>query len=262
MTQMVRVEVSGPVATVTLDRPNKLNAMDFDCFRALAAAGLQVEADAEVRCVVVRGNGRAFSAGIDLSALGSFQEVNAAELNNFVIPEAQEGFRVWSQISKPVIAAVQGYALGAGLQLALAADIRIAADDAVFSVPEITYGIIPDLGATQRLPRLIGPARAKELIWTGKRIDAATALDWGLCNEVVPVADLPDRAMQWAHDLSSRPPLPLRYTKKLIDDSPGLSILNGMDDERAAQLICLMSDDARAAIESAMTKQPAEYKGR
>lgn len=258
----VEVRTSGRVGTVTLNRPEKLNAMDFDVFVALGEAGARLDADPEVRAVVLRGEGRAFSSGLDLSAFATFGEASAAELNDRVIPAAQQGFRVWTSVRKPVIAAVQGYALGAGFQLALAADLRLTSPGSTWSLPEIKYGIIPDLGATQRLPRLIGPARTKDLIWTARRIDGIQALDWGLANELVESENLDDRAMQLAQELAAKPPLPIAYTKKLVDDSATESIFSGMDSERHAQMVCMLSDDSRLAMKAAMADEPGEYKGR
>lgn len=226
MAEVVKVKRDGAVAVVSLNRPEKLNAMSPEVFEGLLEAGGEVSSDDAVRAVVVRGEGRAFSSGLDLSSLSGFGggdggggRTSTAAVHRG-IPGAQESFNVWARMPKPVVAAVQGYALGAGLQLALACDIRICAEGATWSVFEITYGLIPDLGATQRLPRLVGEGRAKELIWTARRFDAREAEAWGIANRVVAPEQLDKEVLELAADLGSRPPLPIRYTKELVS-APG-----------------------------------------
>ena len=208
MSEVVRVEVADRVATVSLNRPDKLNAVSPEVFSGLYEAGRQIADDPEIRAVLLRGEGRAFCSGLDLSSLqglssagsgGNGERSDAVDGNR-----AQGGFAIWQTMDKPVVAAVQGYALGAGFQLALAADIRIAADNAVMSVFEITYGLVPDLGATQLLPLIVGPARAKELIWTARRITAEEAERWGIVNRVVAADRLEEEARAFAADLASR----------------------------------------------------------
>lgn len=263
-TDVVRVEVSDRVATVSLNRPDKLNAVSPAVFAGLHQAGRRVAEDDEVRAVLVRGEGRAFCSGLDLTSLQAF---GAGEVGNGdssdagAGSQAQGGFSVWQTMDKPVVAAVQGYALGAGFQLALAADIRIAAEDAVMSVFEITYGLVPDLGGTQLLPALVGPARAKELIWTARRISAAEAESLGIVNRVVPLERLEDEARALAADLAARPPLPIRFTKRLVDESSRTTLAEGMRGEMEAQIRCLTSNDMREAVAAAFEKRQGTYSG-
>ncbi len=269
MSEVVRVEVADRLATVSLNRPDKLNAVSNDVFTGLAEAGKQVEADDEVRAVLLRGEGRAFCAGLDLASLQGFAGatpersggVNGASGSTGVSRDPQAGWRIWQTMDKPVVAAVQGYALGAGFQLALAADIRFAAEDAVMSVFEITYGLVPDLGGTQFLPPIVGPAKAKELIWTAKRLNANEALALGIVNHVVANDKLEDEARAFALDVASRPPLPIRYTKRLVNEAGQLTLEDGMRREIEAQMTCITSNDMKEAVSAAFEKRQGTYTG-
>jgi enoyl-CoA hydratase/carnithine racemase len=261
MSDVVRVEREGHVAVVSLNRPDKLNACSPAVFAGLAGAGAEVRDDDGVRAVVLRGEGRAFCAGLDTSALQAFGSGSAPPSDNGGEPLAVNGFTIWHEMNKPVVAAVQGYALGAGLQLALAADIRFATADVVMSVFEITYGLVPDLGGTQLLPQLVGPARAKELIWTARRFTGEQAHDWGIVNHVAPDEQLLDQAMSFARDLASRPPLPISFAKELVHLSGRISLEEGHKRELAAQAKCLQSADMREAVAAAFEKREGSYTG-
>jgi enoyl-CoA hydratase/carnithine racemase len=264
MSDVVKVERDGHVAIVSLNRPDKLNACSPAVFSGLAEAGMQVQDDDGVRAVLLRGEGRAFCAGLDTAALQAFgggEAPRADEGNGRTEPLAVNGFTIWHLMNKPVVAAVQGYALGAGFQLALAADIRFAADNAVMSVFEITYGLVPDLGGTQLLPQLVGPGRAKELIWTAKRITADEAEKWGIVNHVVPLDQLEDTARAFAHDLASRPPIPIRLTKELVKLSGRIDLDDGHKRELAAQAKCFASSDMREAVAAAFEKREGTFTG-
>ena len=269
MSEVVGVEVADRLATVSLNRPDKLNAVSQDVFAGLARAGERIAEDDEIRAVLIRGEGRAFCAGLDLASLQGFAggsnggagASDGGSSDAGVTRDPQAGWRIWQQMDKPVVAAVQGYALGAGFQLALAADIRFAAEDAVMSVFEITYGLVPDLGATQFLPPIVGPARTKELIWTAKRLTADEALALGLVNHVVPLERLQDEARAFALDLASRPPLPIRFTKRIVNEAGRLSLEEGMRKEIEAQAVCITSDDMREAVGAAFEKRSGTYTG-
>jgi enoyl-CoA hydratase/carnithine racemase len=266
MSDVVLVEVKDRVATVTLNRPDKLNAVSPAVFDGLHEAGKQVEADDEVRAVLIRGEGRAFCSGLDLASLQAFGSAGGSGQpsgNGDSVPnrDPQGGWRIWQTMDKPVVAAVQGYALGAGFQLALAADIRFAATDAVMSVFEITYGLVPDLGGTQFLPPIVGPAKAKELIWTAKRVNAEEALQLGIVNRVVGNDQLLDEARAFAADLAARPPMPIAYTKAILRDSDRLSLEDGMRREIEAQMKCIASNDMKEAVAAAFEKREGSYTG-
>jgi len=262
MSDVVKLERDGRVAVVSLNRPDKLNACSPAVFAGLRDAGVEVGGDDSVRAVLLRGEGRAFCAGLDtasLQAFGSGEVPGSDNGDRSSEPLAVNGFTIWHEINKPVVAAVQGYALGAGFQLALAADIRFASPDAVMSVFEITYGLVPDLGGTQLLPQLVGPARAKELIWTAQRITAAQAEAWGIVNRVTE--NLEDDARAFAHDLASRPPLPISFTKELVHESGRISLEEGHQRELMAQMKCLSSADMREAVAAAFEKREGSYTG-
>jgi enoyl-CoA hydratase/carnithine racemase len=262
--EVVRVDVRDRVATVSLNRPDKLNAVSPEVFDALYDAGKQVEADDDVRAVLVRGEGRAFCSGLDLASLQSFGQGNVRVSDRPQgdgAPGPQAGFAIWQTMSKPVVAAVHGYALGAGFQLALACDIRFAAEDAVMSVFEITYGLVPDLGGTQLLPRIVGPARAKELIWTAQRFSAADAEKWGIVNHVVANDKLADDARAFALDLASRPPLPIGFSKALVNKAGRIDLEEGLRGEIEAQIKCITSNDMREAVAAAFEKRAGTYTG-
>ena len=263
MSEVVRVEIADRVATVTLNRPDKLNAVSPAVFQGLADAGEAVAGDDEVRAVLIVGEGRAFCAGLDLASLQAFGsgEQSGGGNGQATTRDPQAGWRVWQTMNKPVVAAVQGYALGAGFQLALAADIRFAAEDAVMSVFEITYGLVPDLGGTQFLPPIVGPAVAKELIWTAKRLSAQEALSLRIVNRVVPNDRLLDEACAFATDLASRPPMPIAFTKQIVNESARLSLEEGMRKEIEAQVQCITSNDMKEAVAAAFEKRQGTYTG-
>jgi enoyl-CoA hydratase/carnithine racemase len=245
-----------------LNRPDKLNAVSPAVFDGLWEAGQQIAEDDNVRAVILRGEGRSFCAGLDLQSL---QGLGGAPRQSGDAPvdgrSAQGGFAIWHTMNKPVVAAVQGHALGAGFQLALAADIRIAAEGASMSVFEITYGLVPDLGGTFLLPRIVGPSRALELIWTAHRISTDEALQWGIVNRVVKPDELDAAARELAQDLASRPPLPIRFTKALVDKAWTSTITEANRGEIEAQIKCIQSSDMKEAVAAAFEKRPGNYTG-
>lgn len=267
MPEVVRTEMDGAVAVVTLNRPDKLNAMNREVFEALRETGLALETDASVRAVLLRGEGRAFSSGLDLA---SFADGGLAGGGDGIGPtgvteaigRTQEGFVVWPRMLKPVVAAVHGYAMGAGIQLALAADIRLCAEGTTLSVFESTYGLVPDLGGTHHLVRLVGPAVAKELTWTARKFSAEDALEMGIVNRVVPADRLQDEALALARDLAARPPLAVQLGKQLLNDAHELTLEENMRRVAHAQSICLLSEDLQEAVAAAFEKRQGEFKGR
>ncbi len=203
------------VGLLELDRPAVLNALDRRMYEALQARLATVVEDGEVRVLIVAGRGRAFCSGTDLSELAGASRESARALGLLEN-------RVCSQLEdfpRPTIAAIHGYALGGGCELALACDLRLAADDAILGQPEIDMGWLPAAGATFRLPALVGPARARELIFTGRRVGAGEALRMGLVNQVVPAAELVSEAMRLARDLSAKDPEVLRRAREVLRSS-------------------------------------------
>ncbi|MDT5016780.1 MAG: hypothetical protein QOD39_2940, partial [Mycobacterium sp.] len=196
----------------------------------------------DVRCILLRGEGKSFCSGRDTAELGRRPE----GVDDFSFVRHHQRSRLEMLDSpKPVVAAVHGAALGGGFEIALSADIRIIADTAVFGLPEVALGLVPDTGGTQVLPALVGPARAKYLVMTGARIDAATAYAWGIGEELVPANELYDRAMSVCRTLADQPTLALTMAKSLVDQATGGSIRNGINQELLAQTALFRSDEYR-----------------
>jgi enoyl-CoA hydratase/carnithine racemase len=247
---VVRYEVTGDgIATITLDRPEVMNAISQQMRRELSAAVQAADADEQVRAIALRGAGeRAFCAGADVREFVPPQSLVAARRDR--------AGPIWNDLisaaRKPTVAAVHGYCLGGGLEIALACDLRIAAEDAVFGFPEVLLGIIPGAGGTQRLPRLVGVGQALRLILTGQRIDAAEALSIGLVTEVVPGPELAGRALECAAQLSRGAPRAIEYAKEAILRGSQLSLADGLRLE-ADLATLLMSTDDRAEGAAAFT---------
>ena len=252
----VEVMFSGHRADLVLKRPELLNAMDWEVFGALAEGAERIAGADDVRVVVVSGEGRSFSSGIDTSTFGSLS--GTAEEG---IARAQAGFRKIAALAMPTIAKVQGHALGAGLQLALACDVRVVAEDASLGLLEGKYGIIPDLGGTQRLPLLVGTGMAKKMVWLAERIDGVTAGRIGLAEVVVPVSDLDKVVDDLADRIAAGPPLAIRAAKRLVDLAGRVPHEAGMDEEAVSQKALLASNDFSEAITAFIEQRDPNYKG-
>jgi enoyl-CoA hydratase/carnithine racemase len=236
----VRLEVDAGVATLRLDRP-KMNALDTAMQRQIGAAAAECGERNDIAAVVLTGGPRVFAAGADILEM---VELSYADM---VVHAAvlQAAFTAVARIPKPVVAAVSGYALGGGCELALCADVRIAADDATFGQPEIKLGVIPGAGGTQRLARLVGPSRAKELVLTGRFVPAAEALAIGLADRVVPAEEVLPVAQAWAAQFVGGPALALRAAKECIDRGLEVDLDSGLELERA-QFAGLFATEDRA----------------
>lgn len=217
MTGTLTVEIGGDrVAVVTLRRPQKLNALDSATHRAMAEAIVTLERDENVGAIVFAGEGRAFCSGSDLAEIG---QLSGPAEQNYVALDFSTKNRI-AACTKPVVAAIQGYCIGGGLELALACDVRIAAEDAVFSMPEVTLGSLPGSGGLQRLPRVVGVGVATEWILTGRRVPADEAERRGLVTRVVPLDDLAVAAREIAVELAGKSPLALRLAKVALTPEP------------------------------------------
>jgi enoyl-CoA hydratase/carnithine racemase len=259
MSEAVRYEISDRVAIVTIARPDVLNAMNAGVFAGLTDAAARAAADDEIRAVVVTGEGRAFSSGLDVSM---FAEGFGTQPGEVDISLLQRAFTVYEDIPKPTIAAVRGPAFGAGLQLAIACDLRVAGADAELSALEVKWGIVPDLGATQRLPRLIGLGRAKEMVMTGCRVPAETSLAWGLVNRVCGTDEVIKQAVDWANELSAGPPLAIAGAKRLAAAAFDRPVRTGLEHEAAVQRTVLASEDFKEAVMARFAKRQPEYRGK
>ena len=249
-----RLERDGDVATITLDVPDKLNRVSIAARPQLAALFEELGLDADVRAVVLRGAGPAFSAGGDVAG---FLRASPFELSklawNVAAPE---------RCPKPVVAALHGYVFGVGLELALACDFRLAAEGTELALPEIKLGMIPGSGGTQRLARLIGLGRAKDMIMRGRRIGAAEALRLGLVTEVVPEAELDAAVARLVEELGALSPLALRTAKQVLNAAYDGPLELGLELEGLAYGVLRTSHDFREGVEAFLEKRPPKFEGR
>ncbi|GAA0296056.1 enoyl-CoA hydratase-related protein [Streptomyces turgidiscabies] len=249
----IRLDTDGPVVTVRLDHP-PLNAFDTVLRDELAARVRDLADEPRVRAVVLYGGERLFAAGADVRALAAMDVEEVRGWNRAL----QRTFDEVARLPMPVVAAMTGYALGGGLELALAADHRIAADDALLGQPEVLLGIIPGSGGTQRLTRLIGPSRAKNLLMTGRRVDAAEALRLGLVDEVVPAAEVHTAALRYAHRLAEGPAAALEAIKEAVDHGTDTAMSTGLALERALFTGVFATKDARTGLQSFLDQGPGK----
>ena len=259
MSEFVRLEVADGVATIRLDRP-KMNAISLAVQAELRAVAAEVTERDDIKAVVVWGGERIFAAGNDVSEMST---LTYADMVKAVGP-LQEAVSAIARIPKPVVAAVNGYALGGGCELALAADIRIAAEDATLGQPETLLGIIPGAGGTQRLSRLIGPAKAKDLIFTGRFVKADEALAIGLVDRVVPAADVYSEAVAWASQFSAAASVALRAAKESIDRGLEADLETGLSIERQYFAALFATEDRTIGMTSFVESGPgkARFVGR
>jgi len=255
----VRLERQGVVGRLVLARPAKRNAQTPEMWTELRKIGAGLLIEPDLRVLIVEGEGEVFSAGIDLGVL--MGQARGDESLSIDVEEAQQAFSWLRETPFPTIAAVQGAALGAGFQLALACDLRILAEGTVCGLPEVEFGIFPDLGGCAWLPELVGSAKAKELIFTGERFDAATALALGLANRVVPASELGATVDRLAESLAAKAPLALRAAKWVID--AGIHPAEGALRRSAIEVRSLLgSEDFREACLAATEKRPPVFRGR
>jgi enoyl-CoA hydratase len=278
--QTISYEQVGSVGWLRLTRSERLNAMTMEMWAEMAKLGESLGDDASLRCLVVMGEGRAFSSGIDLEQLlsgggGLFSEAGQGSApladspttgrgmeDKLVtrIGELQDAYTWLADAPYPTIAAMRGFALGGGLQLALACDLRIAARGTKLALPEHKYGILPDLGGTYWLPRIVGPAKAKELIFTAETIDAEEAHRIGLVNRLVDDADLESAATELAEKIAAQPPIAVRRTKRALDQAYHQGLGEGLREAAVGQAECIRSADFLEAVGANLQKRPPVYK--
>ncbi|MEJ5348420.1 MAG: enoyl-CoA hydratase-related protein [Desulfosoma sp.] len=256
--QNILFDVQDQVALVTINRLKSLNALNPETLEELKRAIEQVRDDDALRVLVLTGAGeKAFVAGADIS---EFPKMNALQARLFA-QKGQEVFFSLEDLPKPVIACVNGFALGGGLELAMSCDFIYASEKAKFGQPEINLGIIPGFGGTQRLARLVGRAKAKELCMTGEMIDAATALQWGLVAKVFPPESLLEETMKTAKILASKSALALRAVKCVIDRGIDADLKAGCTLEVEAFGLCFASEDAKEGALAFLEKRKPNFKG-
>jgi enoyl-CoA hydratase/carnithine racemase len=265
--ETIRYDREGDVATLTLARPGKRNAQNPLMWRELARLGTQLLPDDSLRCLVVTGEGPVFSAGLDIvegmtGLLAEWAGRPATERDRSEAMAAAGTFGWIPQLGCASVAAVRGHAYGAGLQLALACDFRVFAEGTKVGLPETRFGLMPDMGATVRLPRIVGEARARELILLGEVIDAAEALRIGLANRVVPGENLDAAAAEFAARLAAQPPLAVRGARQAIDAAWHGSAEESFRVAVEAQLRCLESQDFMDALHAMAEGRTPVWQGR
>jgi enoyl-CoA hydratase len=258
--QNILVTREDNIGIVTFNRPKVLNALNHTTMEELSAAVDELAADSGVRCIILTGAGeKAFVAGADINELRALASAGAAA-----------EFAAWGQsilfkienLSKPVIAAINGYALGGGCELSMACDIRIAADSAKLGQPEIDLGILPGYGGTQRLPRLVGKGRAKWLILSGERISAQEALRIGLVDFVVPAAELLNAAKDLARKIASKAPLAVAWAKRSINVGTETDLVTACAYEASQFGLVCSTEDRVEGTSAFLEKRPAQFKGK
>jgi enoyl-CoA hydratase len=252
------VDIKEAVATITFNRPKALNALNNELLRELGAALAQLDQDESVKVLVLTGAGeKSFVAGADITELAKCNPLQGkllGKLGQSTISELQ-------QLSMPVIAAVNGFALGGGCEIALACDFIYAAENAMFGLPEINLGLIPGFGGTQRLPRAIAPGLAKEMIFTGKMIPAAEAQTIGLVNRVCPAESLMEEVQKTATMIATKGNVALRQAKQSINNGLNVDLSSGCAIELDAFALCLASQDAKEGTSAFLEKRQANFQG-
>ncbi len=256
----IRVEQRGAVAVWTLDRPDRLNALSRGMLEAIGKLSREAATNASVRAVVVTGAGdKAFCAGADLKERRTMSDEDVRALLDLYRSELGP----LDRLPKPVVAALNGVAFGGGLELALACDLRVAAAGAVLGLPETSIAIIPGAGGTQRLPRIVGEGRAKEMILLARRLPAEEALAWGLVNRVTPAGvDVVEDAIEWIRPIAEGAPLAQAAALEAIDRGRDASLETGLLLEKLSYEKTLASEDRREALAAFAAKRPARFQGR
>jgi len=254
------VEKKDGVVKITLNRPDKLNAMSYDLLLELASALRDVDKDESVRVVVITGAGdRAFCAGADIS---TFKKATSIfEVRDYT-GLGQEVTMMIENLGKPVIAAVNGFAFGGGCELAMACDLTIAAESAMLGQPEINLGILPGWGGTQRLTRLVGRKKAREMVFTGETITAKEAERLGLVNKAVPASELEATVKKYCETLMSKSPIALKMAKEAINRGIEVDLPTGLILEREASAVCGTSEDSKEGINAFIEKRKPQFKGK
>ena len=250
------VERDPPIATITLNRPRVLNALSPELVAELTDAVADLDADDGVRAVVLTGGDRVFAAGADIGDMAERSPVDQ------LLRDQTGRWAKLSALTKPLIAAVNGYALGGGCELALLCDLIVAGDSARFGQPEVNLGIIPGAGGTQRWARSAGKAAAMEAVITGAQFSAQRAYDLGLINRVVPAETTIPVAQRWAREIAEKPPLAVRMGKEAVNKAFETPLAEGLAAERRAFYFLFATDDQKEGMKAFLEKRKGDFKGR
>ncbi|GAC1633563.1 MAG: enoyl-CoA hydratase [Candidatus Acidiferrum sp.] len=254
--------VQGGIALLVMNRPDRMNALNNDLATALNGTLKRIAADDAVRVVVITGAGRAFCAGGDLAVIGKGREANNSKELEPILRAGMGAVLQMRTMPQPVIAAVNGAAAGAGMTVALAADIRISAEEAMFGQNFAKVGLFPDYGGTFFLPELVGPSKAAEMFYTGDMIDAQTALRLGLLNKVVPASQLESEVKTLAQRIASGPPLAIRAVKKVLFAGKQAALERALEAELDHQMRCFASEDCLEGVHAFFEKRAPQFRGR
>ncbi len=253
--ELIEVSGDGHVALLRLNRPQSRNSLSTELMMALAAELERIDADPELRCVVIAGSDRVFAAGADIRAMSE------RSLTEVIYHPAAEFWKRVARVKTPMIAAVSGYALGGGCELALACDMIVASETAKFGQPEINLGIIPGGGGSQRLTRVLGKHRAMEFVLTGRHFDAETCLQMGLLNRVVGAEDWLDEAIALAHIVAAQPPIAARLAKQAVIAAEESALSAGLDSERRLFELAMATEDRVEGMRAFLEKREPEFSG-
>lgn len=266
MSELVTRHREGMIWHVVLNRPEKRNALTPEMLEEVAQAVSEADRQADLRAVVVSGNGPIFSAGIDLMSLAAERaeqaDLNPGRMLRRLAERLQQALHRIEATELPVIGALHGQVLGMGLELALAFDLRVASSDLKLSIPESRMGLVADVGGTTRLARTVGPSRAKDLLMTARSIEAAEAHDWGLVNRVMPPGEVLAGAVALAEEIAKNAPLAVGLAKLIVDQGDGTPKHVQMAIERLAQSQLIATEDVQEAVVSFFEKRPPRFQGK
>lgn len=256
--KFLNISKDNNILTIKINSPSSLNALNSQIIDELNHLIESLYSLNDLRCVIITGEGRAFVAGADIQEMSNMGAKEGKEFGK----KGAYLFRKIEKLPVPVIAAVNGFALGGGCELALSCDIRIASQKAKFGQPEVSLGIIPGFSGTQRLPRIIGVARAKYMIYTGEVIDATKALEWGIISEVVPPENLMERATDIANKIASQAPIAVRYSKEAINIGIECDTSSAIEYETNLFGLCFATEDQKDGMRAFINKESIDFKNR